>query len=62
MDSLGQAYRVAVEMQQSFGEEAANVALEKAESYRRKGEEEEASYWDPITAFTVHMARYPAVH
>jgi hypothetical protein len=62
MDSLGHAYRIAVEMLQSFGDEAANVASERAESCRRKGDEKEAGLWDRVTAFSVHITRQPTMH
>jgi hypothetical protein len=62
MNSLGRAYQVAIEMHRTFGEEAANVAAERADDCHLKGDEDGASHWVRVTAFLTHMDKYPSAH
>lgn len=62
MDALVHAYRVAVELQQSFGEEAAHVASEWAEEYRQRGDKEQACHWSRVTAFATQLTQYTTIH
>ena len=57
MSTLGQAYTEAFELVESIGAEAAHVASERAEAYRRKGDEALARYWEKVTAFVTHLCR-----
>jgi hypothetical protein len=62
MNTLGQAYKVAVELHHTLGDEAPHVASERAQSFRRSGDEPEAVHWDRVTAFLTKLVDDKTAH
>lgn len=52
---MGEAYRAALELQTTLGEEAGHVAADRAERCKSQGDSKGFDYWNRVCAFVTHL-------